>query len=70
MMGYKLWTLAGNVSGNNVPRESSNGSINSIARFLTLLVIFALVLAITYFTTHFVAKSQRGIVRAANMQIG
>ncbi|MCR5118059.1 MAG: flagellar biosynthetic protein FliO [Lachnospiraceae bacterium] len=65
----KLWTLAGNISGNAALPDSNKGGVNSLARFLTLLVIFIFVLAVTYFTTHFVAKSQRGIVRAANMEI-
>ena len=69
MLVYKFWTLAGNLTDNEPLKESSSGGVNSVARFLTLLVIFALVLAITYFSTRFFAKSQSGIVRAANMQV-
>lgn len=69
MIVYKLLTLAGNNSGNETLQESSMGGVNSIARFLTLVVIFVLVLAITYFSTRFFAKSQSGIVQAANMKV-
>ncbi len=69
MMVYKLWTLAGNVSGNSAPKGSSISGVNSFARFLTLLVIFVIVLAITYFSTRFLAKNQSGTTRAANMHV-
>ena len=69
MMVYKLLTLAGGNSGKETLQESGMGGVNSIARFLTLVVIFVLVLAITYFSTRFFAKSQSGIVKAANMQV-
>ena len=65
----KLLTLAGNVSGNSAATGNDISGVNSFARFLTLVVIFAIVLAITYFTTRFFAKSQSGKARAANMQV-
>ena len=42
---------------------------NSIAHFLTVLVLFALVLAATYYTTRFVAKAQEGKTRTGNLEI-
>ena len=42
---------------------------NSVAHFLTVLVLFLLVLAATYFTTKFVAKTQEGKARTGNLEV-
>ena len=47
----------------------SGNATNNIARFLTLLIIFILVLGVTFYTTRFVAKTQQGRTQSANMEI-
>lgn len=41
----------------------------NITQFLTLLLIFAFVLAVTYYTTRFVANYQKGKMSQANMSV-
>ncbi len=41
----------------------------NIARFLTLLVIFLLVLGVTFYTTKFIARTQQGRIHSTNMEI-
>ncbi len=48
--------------------DSSNG-INSFAQFLTVLLIFVGVLALTYFTTKWVASYQKGKMMSGNIQV-
>ncbi len=48
--------------------DSSNG-INSFAQFLTVLIIFVGVLALTYFTTRWVASYQKGKMMSGNIQV-
>ncbi len=48
--------------------DSSNG-INSFAQFLTVLLIFVGVLALTYFTTRWVASYQKGKMMSGNIQV-
>ena len=47
----------------------SGNAATNIARFLTLLVIFILVLGVTFYTTKFVARTQQGRINSANMEI-
>ncbi len=42
---------------------------NNVAHFLTLLIIFVLVLAVTFYTTRFIAKTQQGRTQSTNMEI-
>ncbi|MCQ2549852.1 MAG: flagellar biosynthetic protein FliO [Lachnospiraceae bacterium] len=44
-------------------------TINSIAQFFTILVIFLFVLGITYFATRFVAKYQKDSMVSGNMEV-
>ena len=48
--------------------DSSSG-INSFAQFLTVLIIFVGVLALTYFTTKWVATYQKGKMMSGNIQV-
>ena len=48
--------------------DSSNG-INSFAQFLTVLVIFIGVLALTYFTTRWIASYQKGKMMSGNIRV-
>lgn len=48
--------------------ESSSG-INSFAQFLTVLIIFIGVLALTYFTTRWIATYQKGKMMSGNIQV-
>ena len=48
--------------------DSSYG-INSFAQFLTVLVIFVGVLALTYFTTRWVASYQKGKMMSGNIRV-
>ena len=48
--------------------DSRNG-INSFAQFLTVLIIFIGVLALTYFTTRWVASYQKGKMMSGNIQV-
>lgn len=47
----------------------TNTTIDNIARFISLLVIFGIVLAATYFSTKFIANVSRGRTRTGNMDI-
>ena len=52
------------------PQQTPSGNAaNNIARFLTLLIIFILVLCVTFYTTKFIAKTQQGRTSSANMEI-
>jgi flagellar protein FliO/FliZ len=42
---------------------------NSIAHFFTVLILFALVLAATYYTTKFVARTQEGKAKTGNLEV-
>lgn len=44
-------------------------SLNNITRFISLLIIFAFVLAITYFTTRYIANYQKGKIDNGNIKI-
>ncbi len=44
-------------------------NVKSISQLLTLLVIFAFVLAITYFTTRYVANYQKGKMSDSNIKL-
>lgn len=48
--------------------DSSRG-INDFAQFLTVLIIFIAVLALTYFTTRWVASYQKGKMMSGNIQV-
>ncbi len=48
--------------------DSSRG-INSFAQFLTVLIIFIGVLALTYFTTRWVATYQKGKMMSGNINV-
>ena len=48
--------------------DSSNG-IDSFAQFLTVLLIFIGVLALTYFTTRWIASYQKGKMMSGNIQV-
>lgn len=43
--------------------------LNSVAQFITMLLIFVFVLGITYFTTKFLAGVQKERYRSVNMEI-
>lgn len=43
-------------------------SVNSYLQFLTVLIIFVFVLAVTYWTTKWIAGYQKGQFRNANME--
>lgn len=43
--------------------------INGIAQLITVAVLFILVLALTYFTTHFVGRYQKGQLSGNNIQV-
>ncbi len=49
--------------------DSSGRGINSFAQFLTVLVIFIGVLALTYFTTRWVASYQKGKMMSSNISV-
>ena len=53
----------------NTTSQSGGSSANNIAHFLTVLVLFVLVLAATYFTTKFVAKTQEGKQKSGNLEV-
>ncbi len=48
---------------------ATGNAVSNVARFLTLLVIFILVLGVTFYTTRFIAKTQQGRTQSANMEI-
>lgn len=49
--------------------DSSERGINSIAQFLTVLLIFIGVLALTYFTTRWIASYQKGKMLSGNIRV-
>lgn len=49
--------------------EGSTGSINNFFQLLGVLVIFILVLALTYFTTKWIASYQKGCSFNKNLQV-
>ena len=62
---WMLLKLRDSTSSNS----ASGNAVNNFARFLSLLLIFILVLAMTYYTTRIVAKSQKGLGHSGNMQL-
>lgn len=44
-------------------------TLNNVTRFLTLLLIFGFVLAVTYFSTRYIANFQKGKHRNANISV-
>lgn len=44
-------------------------TLNNIAQFLVLLIIFGIVLAVCYFTTRFIANFQQGRMNDSNMKV-
>lgn len=48
---------------------NSSTGINSVAQFFTVLLIFAGVLALTYFTTRFVAGYQKSKMSSGNINV-
>ena len=63
-----LTTLADSVSGNKAGSTGGN-AVNNFARFITLLLIFILVLVVCYYTTRFVAKNQKGLRSGGNLEL-
>lgn len=49
--------------------DSNSRGINSIAQFLTVLLIFIGVLALTYFTTRWIASYQKGKMLSGNIHV-
>lgn len=47
----------------------TGNAVNNIARFITMLIIFILVLALTYYTTRFVAGAKKGSISSTNMEL-
>ena len=43
--------------------------VDEISRLITLVIIFVFVLAITYFTTKFIANYQKGKTKDSNIQL-
>lgn len=43
--------------------------VSSSAQFITVLLIFLFVVAITYFTTRYIAGYQKNLVRTGNMEL-
>lgn len=48
---------------------SVGSSLNAIAEFITVLFIFLLILAITYFTTRWIANFQKQKINSANIHV-
>ena len=48
---------------------SIHSGINSVVQFLTVLIMFLFVLGITYFTTRYIAKIQKGQMTNKNMEL-
>jgi len=48
---------------------SVSGTINSVAQFLTVLLLFVFVCAVTYFTTKFIASYQKGGMQGTNIEL-
>ena len=49
--------------------SSGGNAVNNFARFVTMLIIFILVLVVTYYTTRFVAGAKKGSFKTGNMEI-
>ena len=50
--------------------EAAGGNaVNNFARFVTMLIIFILVLVLTYYTTRFVAGTKKGSLKTSNMEL-
>ncbi len=50
--------------------EAAGGNaVNNFARFITMLIIFILVLVLTYYTTRFVAGAKKGSLKTGNMEL-
>ena len=48
---------------------SIHSGIDSVVQFLTVLIMFLFVLGITYFTTRYIAKIQKGQMTNKNMEL-
>ena len=48
---------------------SIHSGIDSVVQFLTVLIMFVFVLGITYFTTRYIAKIQKGQMSNKNMEL-
>lgn len=48
---------------------SANSSINAIAEFFTVLLIFLMILAITYFATRWIANFQKERINSTNIHV-
>ena len=48
---------------------ASGNAVNNFARFITMLIIFILVLVLTYYTTRFVAGAKKGSLKTGNMEL-
>lgn len=44
-------------------------TLDNVARFITLLLMFGFVLAVTYFTTRYIANFQKGKLHNANITV-
>ncbi|MBE5882271.1 MAG: hypothetical protein E7289_08210 [Lachnospiraceae bacterium] len=47
----------------------ASGSLESVVQLITSLLIFAFVLAVTFWTTKFVAKYQKNTMNSGNMEV-
>lgn len=48
---------------------STSNSVDSYLQFMTVLIIFVIVLAVTYWTTKWIAGYQKGRLRNTNMEL-
>ena len=48
---------------------SIQSGIDSVVQFMTVLIMFVFVLGITYFTTRYIAKIQKGQMSNKNMEL-
>ena len=48
---------------------SIHSGVDSVVQFLTVLIMFVFVLGITYFTTRYIAKVQKGQMSNKNMEL-
>ena len=48
---------------------STGNSINAIAEFITVLFIFLIILAITYFSTRWIANFQKQKINSSNIHV-
>ena len=48
---------------------SIHSGVDSVVQFLTVLIMFVFVLGITYFTTKYIAKIQKGQMSNKNMEL-